>query len=138
MNAIKFFGAHGNAQHLLYSISCSWSGHPSDLDSKPFLGHPMMNSNLSLALMNKLETVSTRLKANTGTAQTSHMLSQIGKDAGASNCETMSPTQLGKNVDSILVSDDCCQGRLWLIGESKKQNSFPGNRFPFLWFRNMW
>ena len=120
MNAIKFFGAHGNAQHLLYSITCSWSGHPSDLDSKSFLGYPMMNSNLSLALMNKLETVSTRLNANTGTAQTSHMLSQIGKDAGASNCETMSPTQLGKNVDSILVSDDCCQGRLWLIGESKK------------------
>jgi hypothetical protein len=46
--------------------------------------------------MNKLETVSTRLNANTGTAQPSHMLSQIGKDAGASNCDTMSPTQLGK------------------------------------------
>jgi hypothetical protein len=38
---------------------------------------------------------------------------------------------LEKNVDSILVSDDCCQGRLWLIGESKNKIPFQETGFLF-------
>lgn len=54
---LKFSGARGIAQYLPYSKSCSCLDHPWDLDSELFVGYPMMNSKLPLALMNAFEAV---------------------------------------------------------------------------------